>query len=98
MRAMLPSDSSSGSRVVVETIESQALRGNPLGDLHVRRLPVYLPPGYAQGDQRYPAVYLLAGFTGTGAHRYEEFDDGHRNIPYRYDVSLEALSKAMPDA
>jgi len=27
--------------------------------------------------------------------RHEEFDDGHRNIPYRYDVSLHALSEAF---
>ena len=25
-------------------------------------------------------------------YRYEEFDDGHMNIPYRYDVSLAAMS------
>ena len=28
-------------------------------------------------------------------HRYEEFDDGHMNVPYRYDVSLPALAKAL---
>jgi S-formylglutathione hydrolase FrmB len=26
---------------------------------------------------------------------YEEFDDGHLNIPYRYDVSLQKISAAM---
>lgn len=26
---------------------------------------------------------------------YEEFEDGHRNIEYRYDVSLQAISEAM---
>ncbi len=25
-------------------------------------------------------------------YHYEEFDDGHMNIPYRYDVSLKAMS------
>lgn len=28
-------------------------------------------------------------------HFYEEFDDGHMNITYRYDVSLPKLSKAL---
>ena len=28
-------------------------------------------------------------------HRYEEFDDGHMNVPYRYDVSLPALARAL---
>lgn len=52
--------------VVIETIESKVLRGNKLGDPHVRRLPIYLPPSY--GDERfsYPSIYVLAGFTGSG--------------------------------
>ncbi len=29
------------------------------------------------------------------AHRYEEFDDGHMNVPYRYDRSLPALAQAL---
>jgi len=29
------------------------------------------------------------------AHRHEEFDDGHMNVPYRYDVSLPALARAL---
>jgi enterochelin esterase-like enzyme len=28
-------------------------------------------------------------------HHYEEFDDGHMNIQYRYDVSLPMISKAL---
>ena len=28
-------------------------------------------------------------------HRYEEFDDGHMNVPYRYDQSLPALARAL---
>lgn len=28
-------------------------------------------------------------------HVYEEFDDGHRNVTYRYDVSLPLLSRAL---
>ena len=27
--------------------------------------------------------------------RHEEFDDGHMNIPYRYDVSLPFLGEAI---
>ena len=29
------------------------------------------------------------------AHRYEEFEDGHMNVPYRYDLSLPALARAL---
>ncbi len=38
-------------------IESEVLRGNPLGDPAVRPLWVYVPPGYDdEPDRRYPCV------------------------------------------
>jgi S-formylglutathione hydrolase FrmB len=49
--------------------ESRVLRGNPLGDPHVRTIPVYLPPGYDDREnarRAYPVVYVLSGFTGRG--------------------------------
>ena len=52
--------------VVIEKITSNVLRDNPLGDPYVRRVPVYLPPGYESGSTRYPVVYVLTGFTGRG--------------------------------
>jgi S-formylglutathione hydrolase FrmB len=54
-------------RVVMDEFESAVLRGNPCGDPHVRRVPVYLPPSYdASPARRFPVVYVLAGFTGRG--------------------------------
>lgn len=50
----------------VETVTSKVLEGNPPGDPHVRDLHVYTPPGYEKGDQRYPVIWCLAGFTGRG--------------------------------
>ncbi|HKS17163.1 MAG TPA: alpha/beta hydrolase-fold protein, partial [Planctomycetota bacterium] len=55
-----------GGTIVVEFFDSKVLRGNPLGDPHLRRIPVYLPPSYGRGDKRYPVIYMLAGFTGSG--------------------------------
>ena len=52
--------------MVLELFESRVLRGNPLGDPAARRIPVYLPPSYGRGARRYPVIYLLAGFTGSG--------------------------------
>ncbi len=49
--------------------ESRVLRGNPLGDPHIRTVPVYLPAGYDEAKnarRAYPVVYILAGFTGRG--------------------------------
>ena len=49
------------------THESDVLKGNPLGDPHVRTFPVYLPPDYeASPNKRYPVIFGLAGFTGGG--------------------------------
>jgi Putative esterase len=46
-------------------ISSELLRGNALSDPHERPLWVYTPPGYATDQgRRYPAVYVLQGFTG----------------------------------
>jgi enterochelin esterase family protein len=53
-------------QVVIEQIESRALNGNPLGDPHVRQIPIYLPPGYHEGSMLYPVIYWLHGFTGYG--------------------------------
>src|SRR3990172_4615552 len=53
-------------RVVIEEFECEALRDNPLGDPARREIPVYLPPGYDRSGRRYPVIYWLHGFTGTG--------------------------------
>lgn len=54
--------------VRLDFIESEALARNPLGDPSERPVAVYLPPGYdAQGSRRYPALYVLHGYTGDVA-------------------------------
>jgi S-formylglutathione hydrolase FrmB len=46
-------------------IESEALRGNALGDPNVRPLWVYTPPGYDdEPERRYPCIYVIQGLTG----------------------------------
>jgi S-formylglutathione hydrolase FrmB len=53
--------------IVVETIDSRALAGNPLGDPTARRTAVWLPPSYAtEPARRYPCIYVLAGYAGNG--------------------------------
>src|SRR5712691_3968968 len=52
-------------RFAEHQLESAALRGNALGDPHVRPLWVYLPPTYeAEPERRFPSVYLIQGHTG----------------------------------
>ena len=46
-------------------IDSEVLKGNRLGDPHVRPLWVYTPPGYDDDPgRRYPCVYAIQGLTG----------------------------------
>jgi S-formylglutathione hydrolase FrmB len=48
-------------RIELHSVDSAALRGNPLGDPHVRPLAVYVPPG---ADGPLPVIYVIQGFTG----------------------------------
>jgi S-formylglutathione hydrolase FrmB len=58
--------------VVVETIHSTVLQGNALGDPSARRAAIWLPPSYDTApDRRYPVIYWLAGFTGTGEMMFQ---------------------------
>jgi S-formylglutathione hydrolase FrmB len=72
----------SGTLVVLEHV-SRILKGNPLGDPHVRKVGVWLPPQYdGSGKKRFPVLYDLVGFTGSGlAHtNWKPFSD---NVPER---------------
>lgn len=71
-----------GTLVVLEHV-SQVLKGNPLGDPHVRKAGVWLPPQYDDGTtRRFPVLYDHVGFTGSGlAHTaWKSFGD---NVPER---------------
>jgi hypothetical protein len=62
---MLPWTSELAGRFDEHVFESDALRGNPLGDPHERPLWVYVPPGYDDdSERRYPSVYMIQGLTG----------------------------------
>ena len=60
----------SGTIVILEH-RSKVLADNPLGDPHERKLAVWLPPQYdagaKSGGRRFPVLYDLVGFTGSGA-------------------------------
>ncbi|HVF16897.1 MAG TPA: alpha/beta hydrolase-fold protein [Steroidobacteraceae bacterium] len=66
---------------------SKVLQDNPLGDPHVRRLAVWLPPQYDVGatqdrGRRFPVLVDLAGFMGSGLGHvgWKNFSE---NIPER---------------
>ncbi|HEU5157829.1 MAG TPA: alpha/beta hydrolase-fold protein [Streptosporangiaceae bacterium] len=62
---MLPWSAELSGRLDEHVITSELLRDNPLGDPNKRPLWVYVPPGYdAEPERRYPAVYVIQGYTG----------------------------------
>ena len=80
--ALKRSQAPAGSLVVLEH-DSRILRSNPLGDPHVRKLAVWLPPQYeGSPKRRFPVLYDLAGFTGSGLSHtnWKPFSD---NVPER---------------
>jgi S-formylglutathione hydrolase FrmB len=52
--------------VEIHEVPAPSLEGNPLGDPARRKTPVYLPPGYASSTARFPVVYFLHGYSGSG--------------------------------
>ena len=62
---MYPWSYDTAGRFDEHVVESDALRGNPLGDPHERPLWVYVPPGYDdEPERRYPSIYVIQGYTG----------------------------------
>jgi hypothetical protein len=64
-------------RLDEHVVDSEALRGNVLGDPNRRPVWVYVPPGYEdEGDRRYPAVFVIQGLTG-------QLDMWRNRVPFR---------------
>ncbi|WP_342374460.1 esterase family protein [Myxococcus stipitatus] len=74
-------------------VHSPALESNPLGDPARRRLTVYLPPGYGEGDRRYPAVYFLHAFGSSGGS-WTNASGFAPTVPERLDALI--ASGAVP--
>jgi len=71
-----------GTVVVLEHVSS-ILKDNPLGDPHVRKVAAWLPPQYEWGGlKRFPVLWDLVGFTGSGLSHigWKPFGD---NVPER---------------
>jgi enterochelin esterase family protein len=81
--------------VQIHAFESRLLAGNALGDAPRRQVPVYLPPSYETSDLRYPVLFALAGFTGTGLS-YLNHDWYQPNLPAMLDALIDR--GAMPPA
>lgn len=79
--------------ITIHEVLLGSLEGNPLKDSSTRSLPVYLPPGYTKSDARYPVVYLLHGFGGSG-RQWLNFSAFTPNVPERLDALI--VGEKMP--
>jgi enterochelin esterase family protein len=71
--------------------DSALLRDNPWNDPHVRRLPVYVPPGYdPRRAEPYPVAYVLAGWSGRGAKYLADGGVFYEWLPDRFDRMVRA--------
>lgn len=79
-----------------DPIESIPRYGQALRSLRL----LYLDAGLRdEFNLQFGARTLAARLKRAGiAYRHEEFDDGHFEIQYRYDVSLQAMSEAWADS
>jgi S-formylglutathione hydrolase FrmB len=77
---------SEGTVVILEHV-SRVLRDNPLGDPHVRKLAVWLPPQYERRagrgpGRRLPVLVDMVGFTGSG-QSHTAWKSFSENVPER---------------
>jgi len=49
-------------KVIAEKLLAASIVGNHGGEDPIRRLTIYLPPGYDESKTRYPVIYFLHGF------------------------------------
>ena len=65
---------------------SAVLENNPMGDPHVRRVHVYLPPDYSDRRREpYPVVFMLAGWGGRGSAYLADAGAFALSLPDRLD-------------
>ena len=82
------------TQVIIEQFTSRVLADNPLGDPATRSLPIILPPDYESSHKRYPVIYGLTGFTGSGPMMLN-LSAWQPNLPQRID-RLMAEGKLLP--
>jgi enterochelin esterase-like enzyme len=78
-------------------VHGASLVGNLQGNDADRDVYVYLPPGYAQGNKRYPVIYFLHGYAVTA----DVYVTSVLNIPAATDAAMSSGAAAiivMPDA
>jgi enterochelin esterase-like enzyme len=72
------------SHVVDRQITSRNFAGNKIGISPVRKMAIYLPPGYEASSRRYPVIYFLPNPFEDGYR----FDFDHRDAQGLFDRAI----------
>ncbi|MCW5978932.1 MAG: esterase [Bryobacteraceae bacterium] len=84
---VFPQTGASSGTVERVKAHGKGLEGNLAGDAADREVSVYLPPGYREGNRRYPVIYMLHGFTDDDA-RWYGIQKHWINLPLVIDKAL----------
>jgi enterochelin esterase-like enzyme len=95
-----PSDWPKGTIMQLQHVSS-VLQSNPWGDPVKRELGIYLPPGYSDSGEPYPALWDLAAYTNAGPGHLNWRNQGE-NLPDRLNRligqgSMEPAIVVFPD-
>jgi S-formylglutathione hydrolase FrmB len=66
----------SGGQVVLRELRSESVAHSKVGTNPLRRLAVYLPPGYDLGTRRYPVIYFLSSPFGGYSDCFDKAGGG----------------------
>lgn len=69
--AIAHAQTTKAGKVVAQTILAPSIQNNKGGENPERQVSVYLPPGYDESTQRYPAIYFLHGVSTTDSEMFE---------------------------
>lgn len=88
--------------VDVISVTSEALKGNPLGDPHIRKLHVIRPDRDLAPGERLPCIWWLAGYAGVsrGMLSHDPWQEGleERVLRLQQEARMGDVIVVLPDA
>lgn len=95
---LAPAPAAAQGRLEKARVHSPSLAGNLQGNDATRDVHVYLPPGYGEGNRRYPVIYFLHGYAVTA----DVYVNDVLRIPAATDAAMAGDAPqfivVMPDA
>ena len=84
--------------VLNERFLASSIQGNPAGEDAMRRLTIYLPPGYYQSKQHYPVIYFLHGMYGEDSATMTDLEINKLLDTAIYSKHIKPVIFVLPDS